>query len=138
MQDLEDLFLQRDQINGEILRKLSDMRADSKVKEVVKKLFDAFPDCGAIVLMSAWKGEKGERRVYGFDEIEESQEEGFNDLVTINYWICNHRPAKWEPEIDDLFEELAEVFPYPIEEEFDWDGMELGEKREVIIWKEDV
>jgi hypothetical protein len=37
-----------------------------------------------------------------------------------------------------LFDELAEVFPAPLESEFDWDGMELGEKKEVILYREDV
>ena len=39
--------------------------------------------------------------------------------------------------IDDLFEELASVFPYPIEEEFDWDSIELGEKKELIVYREE-
>ena len=137
MQNLEDLFLERDKLTGEILRRLSDMRADPKVKKVIKKLFEAFPECGAIVLMSAYKGDRGERFVYGFDEIEESQEEGLNDLKTINSWISENRPPRWEPEIDDLFEELASVFPYPIEEEFDWDSIELGEKKELIVYREE-
>jgi hypothetical protein len=138
MQNLETLLEKRAELTEEIEELISNMRASSKVKEVVKKLFTAFPDTNAIVLMAAYKGDRGERFVYDFSEIEESQEEGLGDLVTINSWISENRPPKWDPEIDSLFDELAEIFPAPLESEFDWDAMELGEKKEVIIYKEDV
>lgn len=138
MQTLEELLKEKEELTEKILKTISDMRADPKVKETVKKLFDAFPECGAIVMMAAYKGDNGERFVYDFSEIEESIEEGLNDLVTINSWIANNRPARWEPEIDKLFDELASVFPAPIQEEFDWDAFGLDEKKEIIIWREDV
>jgi hypothetical protein len=138
MQNLEELLRKMTELTEEIGELISDMRASSRVKEVVKKLFDAFPETNAIVLMAAYKEDRGERFVYDFSEIEESVEEGLGDLVTINSWISNNRPPSWDPEIDALFDELAEVFPAPLESEFDWDGMELGEKKEIILYKEDV
>jgi hypothetical protein len=138
MQNLEELLKKMTEIQEEVEELISDMRASSRVKEVVGKLFKAFPETNAIVLMAAYKGDRGERFVYDFSEIEESQEEGLGDLVTINSWISNNRPSKWDPEIDALFDELAEVFPAPLESEFDWDGMELGEKKEVILYREDI
>lgn len=138
MQDLSELLKKKAELEDEIGELISDMRASSRVKEVVKKLFNAFPETNAIVLMAAYKGDRGERFVYDFSEVEESQEEGLGDLVTVNAWISNNRPSSWDPEIDALFDELAEVFPAPLISEFDWDGMELGEKKEVIIYKEDI
>ena len=138
MQNLEELLKKMVEIQEEVEELISDMRASSRVKEVVKKLFDTFPETNAIVLMAAYKGDRGERFVYDFSEIEESVEEGLGDLVTINHWISENRPSSWDPEVDALFDELAEVFPAPLVTEFDWDGMELGEKKEVIIYKEDL
>ena len=137
MQNLEELLKKLTELQEEIGELISDMRASSRVKEVVKKLFDAFPETNAIVLMAAYKGDRGERFVYDFSEIEESVEEGLGDLVTINSWISNNRPPSWDPEIDALFDELAEVFPAPLTTEFDWDAMELGEKKEVIMYREE-
>lgn len=137
MQNLSELLQKMTELTEEIGELISDMRASSRVREVVGKLFDAFPETNAIVLMAAYKGDRGERFVYDFSEIEESQEEGLGDLVTINSWISNNRPSKWDPEIDALFDELAEVFPAPLITEFDWDAMELGEKKEVIMYKEE-
>lgn len=136
MQNLEELLEKMTELTEEIEELISDMRASDRVKEVVNKLFDAFPETNAIVLMAAYKGERGERFVYDFSEIEESVEEGFGDVVTINSWISNNRPASWDPKIDKLFDELAEVFPAPLESEFDWDAMDLGEKKEIIIYKD--
>lgn len=138
MQNLEELLKKMTEIREEVEELISNMRASSRVKEVVGKLFKAFPETNAIVLMAAYKGDRGERFVYDFSEVEESQEEGLGDLVTINSWISNNRPSKWDPAIDALFDELAEVFPAPLESEFDWDGMELGEKKEVILYREDI
>jgi hypothetical protein len=141
MQTLDEMLVERDVLTGKILRTISDMRADEEVKETVKKLFSYFPDCNGFVLMAAYKGERGERFVYSFDEVEESLAEGFwmdqigEELSTINSWISENRPSKWEPEIDKLFDELSEIYPYPLEEEFDWDGMELDYKTEVLILK---
>ena len=141
MQTLEDLLVKRDQITGEILRKISDSRSSEKVREVCLKLFDAFPDCNGLVLMASYKGDRGERFVYSFDEVEESLAEGLwmdqigEELSTINSWISENRPSKWEPEIDKLFDELSEIYPYPLEEEFDWNTMDLDSKTEVLILK---
>ena len=143
MQDLslEELLVKKDQILGEILRRISDMRSSEKIREVCMKLFSKFPECNGIVLVGAYKGDRGERFVYGFDEIEESVGEGTwveelgEEMCSINAWISEHRPPLWESEIDDLFEELAEVCPYPIEEEIDWLGMELDSKFEIILLK---
>ena len=138
MQNLEKLLEKIAELQEEAEELISDMRASARVKEVVRKLFDAFPETNAIVLMAAYKGDRGERLVYDFSEIEESQEEGLGDLVTINAWISENRPSTWDPKIDALFDELAEVFPAPLETEFDWDAMELGEKKEIILYREDV
>ena len=144
MQTLDEMLVERDVLTGKILRTISDMRADEEVKETVRKLFSYFPDCNGFVLMAAYKGDNGERAVYSFDEVEESYREGmwFSELYeddeylrTINSWVTNHRPGKWEPEIDDLFEHLASIYPAPIEEEIDWDGMDLDSKFEVLILK---
>jgi len=141
MQNLKDLIVKRDQLTGEMLRLVSDMRSSEKVVEICLKLFEAFPDCNGLVLMASYKGERGERFVYSFDEVEESLAEGFwmdqigEELSTINSWISENRPSKWEPEIDKLFDELSEIYPYPLEEEFDWDGMDLDYKTEVLILK---
>ena len=115
MQNLEELLKKMTEIREEVEELISDMRASSRVKEVIGKLFKAFPETNAIVLMAAYKGDRGERFVYDFSEIEESQEEGLGDLVTINSWISNNRPLKWDPAIDALFDELAEVCPAPLE-----------------------
>ena len=141
MQTLDEMLVERDILTGKILRTISDMRADEEVKETAKKLFSYFPDCNGFVLMAAYKGERGERFVYSFDEVEESLAEGLwmdqieEELSTINSWISENRPSKWEPEIDKLFDELFEIYPYPLEEEFNWDGMELDYKTEVLILK---
>ena len=137
MQNLRELLTEMAELKENIEKLISDLRASEKTRDVIKKLFEAFPECGALVLMAAYKGDRGERYVYDFSEIEESQEEGLNDLVTINAWISEHRPAKWDPEDDALFDELAESFPAPLESEFDWDAMELGEKNELIVYRED-
>ena len=138
---LEELLIKRDQITGEILQRISDMRSDKKIIDVCMKLFEKFSMCNCMVLTSAYKGPRGERFVYGFDEIEESiKEEKWSEeleepLCSINAWISEHRPPQWEPEIDDLFEELASICPYPIEEEIDWNGIDLDDKFEIIILK---
>ena len=138
MQDLRELLMKRAELQEEIERLVSDMRASARVREIVGKLFKAFPESNAIVLMAAWKGDRGERHVYDFSEIEESQEEGLNGLTTINRIIRDGRPVKWDPEVDSLFDELADSFPAPTETDFDWDGLELGERKEIIMWKEDI
>ena len=141
METLNELILKRDQLTGEILRRISDQRVQPEIKEVCEKLFTYFPSCNGLVLMAAYKGDNGERYIYNFDEIEESQDEGIwfseisDELWSVNSWITDYRPAKWEPEIDEIFDKLASLYPYPLEEEFDWDSMGLGEKKEIIILK---
>ena len=141
MQNLRDLIVKRDQLTGEMLRLVSDKRSSKEVVEICMKLFDAFPECNGIVLMAAYKGERGERFVYSFDEVEESLAEGLwmdqieEELSTINSWISENRPSVWEPEIDKLFDDLAEIYPYPLKEEFDWDTMDLDGKTEILLLK---
>jgi hypothetical protein len=59
MQNLEELLRKMTELTEEIGELISDMRASSRVKEVVKKLFNAFPETNAIVLMAAYKGDRG-------------------------------------------------------------------------------
>lgn len=136
--ELEDL---KDQVIGELLRKLSDARCNPEVNEILRKIFDSFPGCNGFVLCAAYRDEQDKRWVFGFDEIEESSHEGswgyFEDepLKTINWAITNHEHPEYSPEVDDLLGKLSEIYPYPIEEEYDWEVIKRGEKIETLVLK---
>ena len=112
---LEELYIERNKCLDEILKRISDLRSSKKVIEVCSKIFSKFPECNGIVLLGAYKGTRGERFVYGFDEIEECSIEsswidnlGGESLVTINSWISENK-GKLDPETESLFEELSSI-----------------------------
>ena len=140
MKEIEELREQRDVIESELLEKISDARSNPRVREIILDLFKFFPECNGFVLMASYKGDNGERAVYGFEEIEESvnEEMWFDEigesLSTINAWLSENRSSiEWTPELEKLFEELADIYPYPEEKEFDWDGMRLDSKNEILL-----
>jgi len=135
IQELEDL---KDEVIAELLRKLSDARCNPEVNKILKKIFDALPECNGFVLCAAYRDEHDKRWVFGFDEIEESFHEGsfryFDDepLKTVNWVITNQ---EYSSEVNDLLKKLSEIYPYPIKEEYDWEVIEKEEKIETLVLK---
>ena len=133
---IPELLELKDQVIGELCRKLSDARCNPEINNILQKIFELLPECNGFVLGAAYRGDHDERWVFGFDEVEESAHEGslsfFPDspLQTVNWWITNHGVSM---EVNDLLEKLAEICPYPIEEEYDWQVIERGQKVETLV-----